>query len=394
MIKAIFKHAALYSAGQIVGKIATVGVFIYLARTLGPAAFGTFAFFLSLVQVITYFGDFGLGQSYLTKHTDKEPRAFSDMIAARGFTLIISLFAAYFIAQSASFSWEITMAFIATVLSESILTITEYHYLRIRNTFVITLRLIGRMVFLVAFVLIFNTALTIESLVWYYFAASLLTALLFVPWNMMKQCTVQSGKAIFKTLRRAGSYAALSVTSFAYSRGDSILIGYILTPASLGIYSAAYRYLESTSILPASLNKLLFPHVALNARLSWNKVTMIVTIMAALGLLVSAAIFFLAEFLVLFLVGPAFAQAVPILRIFALVILLFFINQPLAALIQSTPWVSRFLPWGIANTAVNIGLNFMLIPTYGITAAAWVMVFTEFTGLIINWYFVRKIYGS
>ena len=46
------------------------------------------------------------------------------------------------------------------------------------------------------------------------------------------------------------------------------------------------------------------------------------------------------------------------------------------------------------NTSLNILLNIVFIPYYGLIAASWIMLFTEITGLFINLYFVNKIYRS
>jgi len=44
------------------------------------------------------------------------------------------------------------------------------------------------------------------------------------------------------------------------------------------------------------------------------------------------------------------------------------------------------------NTAANIALNILIVPKYGISGAAFVMLFTECTGLIINLGFVYFMY--
>lgn len=116
--------------------------------------------------------------------------------------------------------------------------------------------------------------------------------------------------------------------------------------------------------------------------------------MTACGIIVSLMLFFASGFLITDLLGPAYNAAILPLKIFCLVLLLFFINSPLATVVQSSDFVSKFLPWGIGNTIANIVLNIIFIPVYGITAAAWIMFLTELTGLFINIYFVKKIYTS
>jgi len=64
----------------------------------------------------------------------------------------------------------------------------------------------------------------------------------------------------------------------------------------------------------------------------------------------------------------------------------------LSTVVQSSNYLKSFLPYGIINTVLNIILNLVLVTRYGIVSAAWVMLITEVTGLLINYYFIKKIY--
>ena len=112
------------------------------------------------------------------------------------------------------------------------------------------------------------------------------------------------------------------------------------------------------------------------------------------GLTIGIIMFSSASLLSIGLLGPEYSPAINVIRILAVVVVMFFINSPLSTVVQSSDLVSKFLPWGIFNTLLNLVVNLILIPIYGVLGAATAMLLTEITGLGINLYFVKKIYKT
>ena len=182
-------------------------------------------------------------------------------------------------------------------------------------------------------------------------------------------------------------------TSFFYNRGDSFIISYFMGNSALGIYGLAYRFLESLSLFSTSITQNLFPISAKKEGIKLRQLLKISLLMFFFGTVIAFIIYLNSSFLIIGLFGPQYAGGVPILRIFSIVLFLFFVNAPLATVVQSSKLVRSFLPYGIINTLLNIFLNILLIPMFGIVAAAWVMVLTEVTGFLVNLYFVKKLYN-
>jgi O-antigen/teichoic acid export membrane protein len=65
-------------------------------------------------------------------------------------------------------------------------------------------------------------------------------------------------KKVKETLLSSYHYGLLIVSSFAYARGDALIIGFTAGNAALGLYSLAYRYLESLSLFPSAISQNLF----------------------------------------------------------------------------------------------------------------------------------------
>lgn len=394
MLTALFKQSGIYFFGLVISKILSVIVFILFARTLLPAKFGDFVLFVTLLQIITIFADFGLNQWY-QKQADKtdKKKLFYKVISARMFTLIFSLIASYFFLNlTKSFSSSISLIFLINLLPEAFLSIADGYYFEKGQSAKIALKTGLRMGILFLAYIFFKSTFSFELAAQFYLVSSLLTLIWFFPWRKLSGFKFESFSVVFETLKNSSAYAFLIFSSFLYARGDSLVIRYVLNSAALGIYGGAYRYLESLSLLPTALSHNLFPISAKKQGINIENLKKIFFVTLLSGILISCSFFIFSDVLIVTLLGKSYIQAVPILRIFSAVLFLFFINAPLSTVVQSSHFIKKFLPFGFVNTLLNIALNLIFVPIFGIVAAAWIMLVTEITGLIINIYFVKKLY--
>jgi O-antigen/teichoic acid export membrane protein len=234
--------------------------------------------------------------------------------------------------------------------------------------------------------------LSAEAIMGSYVIGSLATIMWFFPWKLLEGFTFRSWSQVINILRESSSYALLIGTSFFYSRGDWFVIQQSLGNAALGMYGSGYRFLEGMSLVPAAVTQNLFPISDKKEGLAFPQLMKLTSVMTAMGCAAGLFLFFAANFLTTQLLGEAYQSSTVILQIFAGVVVLFFINSPLSTVVQSSKFVTRFLPFGIANTVLNLSLNIVLIPRFGLIAAASVMFLTELTGLLINFWFVTRIY--
>ena len=396
MLTSLFKRSGIYFFGLILGKTLSVIVFILFARSLLPEKFGDFVLFVTLLQIVTFLADFGLNQWY-QKQADQvdKNKLLSQIISARIVTLIVSLFLSLiFLFLTSSFSQFVSVLFLLCLIPEAFLSVVDGFYLEKQQPLRVALKTTSRMAILFLAYLYYQSLFNLDRALKWYFISSILTFMWYFPWNRIKGFIFSSFAEIVKTLRSSSSYAFLIFSSFLYARGDSLVIRYVLNSSALGIYGAAYRYLESLSLLPTALSHNLFPISARKEGIAFDQLKKILLVTFLSGLIISLLVYLFSPLLITGLLGNPYKEAIPVLKIFSFVLLLFFINAPLATVVQSSNYVNRFLPWGFLNTSLNIILNLMLVPMFGIIAAAWAMLLTEITGLLINIFFLIKIYKT
>jgi O-antigen/teichoic acid export membrane protein len=182
-----------------------------------------------------------------------------------------------------------------------------------------------------------------------------------------------------------------AIAVWVYLRVDQILIANLLSTTDLGRYAAAARLAESWIFVPTSIVTASFPAlVQLRSRSPEQYragTERLLRLLAGIGIAFGLAATLLAPWIIAILFGPAYADATPVFQVLA--------------------WSGLFAAWGVARenwlvaegltrfspmttalgAVVNVGLNLILLPTYGILAAAWttllaqVMVVTLSMGL-------------
>jgi len=375
-------------------KAANLFLFIFVAKLLSPQDFGSIIYYSTIVSLVTLVADFGTIQWYQKEVSllSLKHKAINKLLSARLLSLFISiLITGIYLFLSQRFSLFVSSVLLISLLPEALLSVFDAFYLENKDPKRISIKQIARSLILVAFVLLFSKNLTIEIFSIALLIAASLNVFWFIPFNYLKKYKFKLFEAV-KTLKSSSKYAILITTSYAYSRGDSIIIENTLGSASLGIYSAAYRYLEGISMLPNAIAQNLFHIAAKKNNLKKGQLLKIIAVMGLFGLISSIFIFITADLLTTSILGTDYQLSSVVLRIFSLISFLFFINAPLSSIVQSSDYIKKFIPWGITNTVLNLVLNIALIPKYGLLSAAWIMLFTEISGLIINLVFVKRIY--
>jgi len=98
----------------------------------------------------------------------------------------------------------------------------------------------------------------------------------------------------------------------------------------------------------------------------------------------------LAPWMVEVLGGAEYAPAVGILRILGIAWVWSYLGHLFGFALIANGGQKQMLYLGLMALVLNLGLNWWLIPHYGMTAAAWVTVLTEFFDMVMMGFFLRK----
>jgi PST family polysaccharide transporter len=188
----------------------------------------------------------------------------------------------------------------------------------------------------------------------------------------------------------------------AYMRIGQLMIGNMLGDEDLGIYSVAVRLSELWYFIPMAVASSVFPAIV-NSRENQVKevykrrLQSFYDAMAGIAYAVVIPCTLLASRLVTWLFGPDYAEAGPILtvHIWAFVFVSLGVARSQWLIAENLTRVSMFMT--ILGAVTSLGLNYLLIPTFGGLGAAWATLISyAVSGYVssVLWKQVRPVFAQ
>jgi O-antigen/teichoic acid export membrane protein len=188
------------------------------------------------------------------------------------------------------------------------------------------------------------------------------------------------------TVRRLLSYGARvhvgAVVAMLNARVDQMVIAWALNPALMGLYVVAVTVSQITATLANSVAMVAWPRAASSAEADRPDVIgRFLRLTLALMVATTVVLFVAAPWLVGLLFGPAFADAVPVVRVLLLGALPIAIKEFFVLTFKAYDRALAISKGELATLAVNAALLAALIPPFGLLGAAaayaaarWVVV--------------------
>lgn len=200
-------------------------------------------------------------------------------------------------------------------------------------------------------------------------------------------------------------FGIVAVLTLLYFKIDILILSLLRTSDDVGIYSAPYRMIELTLLLPGMFISSLYPALSQSGR---DKEKM--GLYASLGILLLACLavpvlifgLIYAKFAVGVVAGTDFIQAftvsafgggvtaVTVFQILLTFVSLSFITSIIGPILFALDKGAVLVRMYIAVLLINVALNFWLIPTYSYLAAAAVTVVTELIVLLAGFAVIRS----
>ena len=188
----------------------------------------------------------------------------------------------------------------------------------------------------------------------------------------------------------------LAITQ-VYFRVDTVLIALLRPASEVGLYGAAYKFIELTQGLGYAVFVSMFPALSSFAARRDARFASLaqkgfdVVLAAAVPLTVATA--YAARELLDATAGHRYGPAAGALRILAFYPLLAFVDGLLWRLLIATHHEKTLLAIGVSILSVNVAANLVFIPIYGYKAAAVTSIASEAFSLAIGLVAVRRRVG-
>lgn len=374
------RRQSLISLANVIG-LSAIGYIatMYFAHVLGPAILGSYYLFLSYYSIFALIGDGGFGGAAVKRISEGRGanEYFSAYIVLRIILLGISLTALLLIAPylsdflaSGLFPWlflALIAGTIAGFASAGVYGSGKVGVAQISDFLNSAIKIVAQ---IIATFLGYAAAGLAGGFIFGLLAGFLIN-FYFLPLRLAK-----FGIRHLKSLFSFSFWIFLTSTGFTvFATADTILIGYFLTDADIGIYRVAYQLTGIALLVCTAVNTALYPRIS-----RWNTDNDLNAIGSALpravtfSLLLAVPIvtggILLGERLLYFFYGAEFAAGTPALVVLLIMQIFFiFMTLQITCLNAMDRPKHSFVATSIA-AILNIGLNIILIPLLGILGAA------------------------
>jgi O-antigen/teichoic acid export membrane protein len=212
-----------------------------------------------------------------------------------------------------------------------------------------------------------------------------------------KQLRLSSGQFSRPYLKESVDYGfkayVSNLATFLNYRLDVFIVGYFLSPASVGIYTVAVNVGERITMVSTAISSVLFPKIASeDTEEARNRLTSIVSRNVLLiSVLASIALLVVSDFVIGLFFGREYIQSSDVLKIIMIGIIFLSVEKIFSNDIagRGKPEINMYT--SIFNVIMNVGLNILLIPQFGIMGSAYATTITYFVSFIIKLIIFRKI---
>ena len=396
-----FRNIFRLATGDLVAKATSFFTFVYLARILGVASFGVLEFAGSVLTYLVLISDGGLemwGTREAANSADIPALAarvvpLRLLLASLSFLvllLLLPLFPNYPSLRA------LLVIFGLTVFAQAVNL--KWVFMGKQEMSGVARGLVLGQVLFAAAVLAFVHSPT--AVVWvaaFRLVSELATAGCFATWfargygHFGHNMSLAGSSRILKPALTIGFSLAMGLLNYNF---DSVLLGFLRGPSVVGWYNAAYKMLLVGMSLPIAYFAGLFP--ALSRLYVENREefrllvrrTVELWLVFVVPLVVAGT--FLADPVIRFLYGAAYGNSAAPFRILVWSAALVVLRWAYMDSLRATGHQALDLRCAITSASLNVALNILLIPRFGMIGAASATVFADLVWFVMSYYYFRR----
>ncbi len=366
------------------------GVLALLARHFDQTTMGQLFFAMALALLMTMPTELGT-QRHLTRAISADPanagRHLGGVVSLRLPLLVVS----YVLLNAVA--WAVMPEIGGIVMLVSLYTFLDSFYFSIGGTFV-ALQRVGYHVAMYVLGQVLLAALIVSavlvggdiSLVLAGYVASnvvmVAVALAVLRWRIGPFPIRFDLSAMLRLAGETIPFFVLAFLELLLSKSDAIMIWFLRTPVEVANYESAYKFLEVSRSVVRPVSMIFLPIlVQIATRGAWPEfrklATRLVSVTTTVGVITAAIVISSAGWILPWVWGDAYAQAIPVLRVLFLsapAVFTAFISQLLVSALRLE---RDAIPAMLLAVVMNIALNAAAIPLWGAVGAAWSTLVSE-----------------
>ena len=401
------RNTALVVAARLLSKVFVFAVVLIVIRSMGQENYGRFTSLVVYAALVSIALDLGLRPLFTREVAKDRTRLtpYLNSILSLKLSLSLPVLGILFVAVAIGLP-----SLVAYVLPTFVLLLATSFSNQLRATFYAmghlryeAIAILGESIVL----LLAAVTVAVLRLPWWFFlwayAASYTFTVIFsavvIAIRFEHRFAFDLQMARLSMLARESLPFGLTfIISTLYFKIDVPILNVFTTFAAVGIYSAAYKYLEAVVFIPQTLMDPVFPALSQLAHENIDRLggaaVKVYKMLAFVGTPVAVGMVAFAPPIIRYTI-PGFEKATPVLQVLALGVLFLFVNNVFIYTLNAMGRQGDSTRLALMSLVVNVVLNLILIPQPsplygGYMGAAWATVLTEVGLFAGGWYLLRK----
>jgi len=402
-VQRVAKNTSIIIVGNVIFRIISLFVTIYLARYLGTADFGKYSFVFAYLAFFGILTDLGLSTILvreMSRNSAIAPKLIGNAYIIRWILTVFAVILSIAVITLMSYPADTTTCiYIAafTLLFQSFSgfysTIFQANLRMGYNIFAkLVFRVLSAAIILwiifakgtllqVIFALVFSEG--VKTLINYSFSRKFVRPKFVIDFGLWRHL-----------IKEALPIALSNVVWVIYYQTDMIMLSIMEGDVAVGIYSAAHKLFDPLLLIPTALMMSMFPIMSASFKSSNERLIksyrLSLKYLLIMALPIVIGVTLLSDKIILLIYGRSYANSATVLQILILALVFTFANFVfLDTLIAIDKQKLHTLSLGLC-TIVNVVLNFILIPILSYNGAAIATLFTNIVLFLASFYFLSK----
>jgi O-antigen/teichoic acid export membrane protein len=398
IIKKIVKNSTIAIAGNIANSLVGMFVAIYLIRYLGATRYGEYSIvyaYLFFFQTISQFGIDSIVIREICRDSLRAEKLISNCITLKIVLTGVAIFAACIVLQTIGYPPQVkTLIYIGSfsMLSSLGTLYAAYFRAHLKIEYPMLIQFVFQIVRAVLMLLLIYWKSDLINFI----ILDLLIQLLQVPvlWRLSKKFVI-SGLSMDLNIWKEILYASWPIAlvgffSTIYTRIDQVMLFQMIGGKAVGLYAVTVKLTEFLSIIPPMFMVSVFPVIsqyAVNSSKKFEKARQLsFKYLSTLIVPIAFGTTILANQIMKLLFGEQFLPATSALKILIWSEIFIFLDTANLTILISAGLQKWNALFSFSIALINILLNLLLIPVWGITGAA-VATTVSYGSFIFSAYF-------
>jgi O-antigen/teichoic acid export membrane protein len=399
-------NTTILVVAQVIEKAATFFLVVLLVRYLSEIEFGRYGFVLSYVVLFNVF--IGLGLAGLsTREISRDPGKAPKILTAAFIPMLVSSLVTFVVIRESIIWTKPGQAEVAAVAQLAALALILNSFTGVfaaipraheQMLYVAVPKLVKQVLMLLFCLVALPMGVKLVGVFFLLVLTSLIELLLQVVFCRRVFRVVPDrqfdAQFCYDLLRESFPLALVSIFVIIYYKIDSVMLSYMKGDRHVGLYTVAYSLAFVGLFMATSYHQATYPLLSklyVTSREELRRVYRLsMKYLAIFGLPISAGMVLLAPRLTVFIFGERYVDSTGALQILMAAFLLMVVNGFMGNTLiaaGSQRYLARIAGVG---AFLNVGLNLLIIPRYGIAGAAATTVATELFAFILLWTMLRR----